>query len=129
MLEKDGCESMEDALLEIYKRLRPGEPLNVDNARSLFESLFFDNRRYDFGNVGRFKVNKKLSLRQRLLNQELAADIKDPATGKIIFTEGTVIDDQRASQIEKLNIDRARVKGRDKVCLVSATAIKVPTKH
>ena len=118
MLEKDGCESTEDALLEIYKRLRPGEPLNVDNARSLFESLFFDNRRYDFGSVGRFKVNKKLSLRQRLLNQVLAEDIKDPASGKVLFPEGTAIDDQMADQIEQLNIYQARVKGRDKTCLV-----------
>ncbi|HHX87002.1 MAG TPA: DNA-directed RNA polymerase subunit beta [Firmicutes bacterium] len=118
MLEKDGCESTEDALLEIYKRLRPGEPLNVDNARSLFEMLFFDNRRYDFGSVGRFKVNKKLSLRQRLLNQELAEDIKDPATGKVLFPEGTVLEDESVDQIEKHNIHKARVKGRDKTCLV-----------
>ncbi len=118
MLEKDGCQSTEDALLEIYKRLRPGEPLNVDNARSLFESLFFDNRRYDFGNVGRFKVNKKLSLRQRLLNQELAEDIIDPASGKILFPEGMTLDDQMVDQIELLNIHQVRVKGRDKACLI-----------
>ena len=65
MLEKDHTDSVESALLEIYKRLRPGEPLNVDNARSLFESLFFDGKRYDFANVGRFKANKKLSITNR----------------------------------------------------------------
>jgi DNA-directed RNA polymerase subunit beta len=62
MLEKDHTDSVESALLEIYKRLRPGEPLNVENARSLFESLFFDGKRYDFARVGRFKANKKLSI-------------------------------------------------------------------
>ncbi len=118
MLEKDGCESTEDALLEIYKRLRPGEPINVDNARSLFESLFFDNRRYDFGNVGRFKVNKKLSLRQRLLNRELAEDLMDPTTGAVLFPKGTLIDDKIADRIEKMKIHQARIKSRDKTCLV-----------
>ena len=118
MLEKDGCESTEDALLEIYKRLRPGEPLNVDNARSLFNSMFFENRRYDFGAVGRFKINKKLSLRQRLLGQELAEDIIDPVSGEVLFREGTVIDDRMADQIEKHNIYQARVRGRDKTSLI-----------
>jgi len=93
MLEKDSTDSVESALLEVYKRLRPGEPLNVDNARNLFESLFFDGKRYDFAHVGRFKANKKLSMTNRLYGYELAADLKDPVSGKVLFPAGTVVDE------------------------------------
>ncbi|NLZ93990.1 MAG: DNA-directed RNA polymerase subunit beta [Firmicutes bacterium] len=76
-LEKDHTDSFEAGILEIYKRLRPGEPLNVDNARSLFESLFFDHKRYDFAQVGRYKINKKLSLLPRVLQHKLVENVTD----------------------------------------------------
>ena len=77
-LEKDNTESVEKALLEIYERLRPGEPPTVDNAKSLIESRFFDPKRYDLANVGRYKMNKKLDIKNRLFGQVLAETLADP---------------------------------------------------
>ncbi|QQK78584.1 DNA-directed RNA polymerase subunit beta [Salicibibacter cibi] len=91
-LEKDNTDDTEKALLEIYERLRPGEPPTVDNARSLLESRFFDPRRYDLANVGRYKINKKLHIKERLFNQVLAETLADPETGEILAEEGTLID-------------------------------------
>ncbi|WP_349409117.1 DNA-directed RNA polymerase subunit beta [Pseudalkalibacillus sp. SCS-8] len=91
-LEKDNTEGTEKALLEIYERLRPGEPPTVDNAKSLLESRFFDPKRYDLANVGRYKINKKLNIKNRLFNQRLAESIADPETGEVIAEEGTVLD-------------------------------------
>lgn len=91
-LEKDNTEDTEKALLEIYERLRPGEPPTVDNARSLLESRFFDPKRYDFANVGRYKINKKLHIKDRLFNQVLAETLADPETGEVIAEEGSLID-------------------------------------
>ena len=113
MLEKDHTDSVESALLEIYKRLRPGEPLNVDNARSLFESLFFDGKRYDFANVGRFKANKKLSITNRLYGHQLAEDIVDPVSGKVLYPAGTLIDEDAARVIDEHGIKRAMIVHRD----------------
>lgn len=91
-LEKDNTESIEKALLEIYERLRPGEPPTVDNARSLLISRFFDPKRYDLANVGRYKINKKLHIKHRLFNQRLAESLVDPETGEIIAEKGTILD-------------------------------------
>src|SRR5699024_4277384 len=91
-LEKDNTDSSEKALLEIYERLRPGEPPTVESAKSLLESRFFDQKRYDFANVGRYKVNKKLHIKNRLFNQRLAETLVDPETGEILAEEGTVLD-------------------------------------
>ena len=91
-LEKDNTDSSEKALLEIYERLRPGEPPTVESAKSLLESRFFDPKRYDFANVGRYKVNKKLHIKNRLFNQRLAETLVDPETGEILAEEGTVLD-------------------------------------
>ncbi|QDI91513.1 DNA-directed RNA polymerase subunit beta [Salicibibacter halophilus] len=91
-LEKDNTDDTEKALLEIYERLRPGEPPTVDNARSLLESRFFDPKRYDLANVGRYKINKKLHIKERLFNQVLAETLADPETGEILAEEGTLID-------------------------------------
>ncbi|EKZ7092295.1 DNA-directed RNA polymerase subunit beta, partial [Listeria monocytogenes] len=77
-LEKDNTDNAEKALLEIYERLRPGEPPTVDNARSLLVSRFFDPKRYDLASVGRYKINKKLHLKNRLFNQTLAETLVDP---------------------------------------------------
>ena len=83
-LEKDNTESVEKALLEIYERLRPGEPPTVENAKSLLVSRFFDPKRYDLANVGRYKLNKKLHIKNRLFGQKLAETLADPETGEII---------------------------------------------
>ena len=91
-LEKDNTESVEKALLEIYERLRPGEPPTVENAKSLLVSRFFDPKRYDLANVGRYKLNKKLHIKNRLFGQKLAETLADPETGEIIAEDGTILD-------------------------------------
>ncbi|PPA68595.1 DNA-directed RNA polymerase subunit beta [Jeotgalibacillus proteolyticus] len=91
-LEKDNTENVEKALLEIYERLRPGEPPTVDNAKSLLESRFFDPKRYDLANVGRYKMNKKLHIKNRLFGQVLAETLADPETGEILAEKGTTLD-------------------------------------
>ena len=91
-LEKDNTESIEKALLEIYERLRPGEPPTVDNAKSLLVSRFFDPKRYDLASVGRYKINKKLHIKNRLFGQRLAETLADPETGEIIAEKGTLLD-------------------------------------
>lgn len=98
-LEKDHTESFETGLLEIYKRLRPGEPANVDNADSLFRNLFFDPKRYDLAHVGRYKLNKKLDIRRRVRGRKLAQHLIYPATGEIIAQEGSILDDQLLDEI------------------------------
>ncbi|MGM0899274.1 MAG: DNA-directed RNA polymerase subunit beta [Bacillota bacterium] len=91
-LEKDNTENTEKALLEIYERLRPGEPPTVESAKSLLYSRFFDPKRYDLANVGRYKMNKKLHIKNRLFNQTIAETLVDPETGEILVEAGTVID-------------------------------------
>ncbi|TQS76082.1 DNA-directed RNA polymerase subunit beta [Ornithinibacillus gellani] len=87
-LEKDNTETTEKALLEIYERLRPGEPPTVDNAKSLLISRFFDPKRYDLAHVGRYKMNKKLNIKNRLFNQVLAESVVDPETGEVLAQKG-----------------------------------------
>jgi DNA-directed RNA polymerase subunit beta len=91
-LEKDNTDGIEKALIEIYERLRPGEPPTVENAKGLLESRFFDPKRYDLANVGRYKINKKLHIKNRLFNQKLAEKLVDPDTGEVLAEEGTVLD-------------------------------------
>nr|WP_216667817.1 DNA-directed RNA polymerase subunit beta [Sporosarcina jiandibaonis] len=91
-LERDNTETTEKALLEIYERLRPGEPPTLDSARSLLYSRFFDPKRYDLADVGRYKMNKKLDIQNRLFGQTVAETLVDPETGEILLEEGTVID-------------------------------------
>src|SRR5699024_6550419 len=91
-LEKDNLETTENALLEIYERLRPGEPPTVDNAKSLLETRFFDPKRYDLAHVGRYKINKKLNITNRLLNQTLAEPLADEETGELLAEKGDKID-------------------------------------
>ncbi len=118
LLDKDHTDSVESALLEIYKRLRPGEPLNVENARALFDSLFFDGKRYDFARVGRFKANKKLSMTERIFGHELAEDVIDPAEGTLLFPAGTIVDEETARVIDEKNIRQTMISYRDKKHLV-----------
>jgi len=91
-LEKDNTESTEKALLEIYERLRPGEPPTVESAKNLLYSRFFDPKRYDLANVGRYKMNKKLHIKNRLFNQTVAETLVDPETGEILAEAGSLID-------------------------------------
>ncbi|WP_314348379.1 DNA-directed RNA polymerase subunit beta [Mammaliicoccus vitulinus] len=98
-LDKDNTETTDQALLEIYERLRPGEPPTVENAKSLLYSRFFDPKRYDLASVGRYKMNKKLHLKHRLFNQTLAEPIVDGETGEIAAEEGTVLDRRNLDKI------------------------------
>jgi DNA-directed RNA polymerase subunit beta len=98
-LEKDNTESTEKALLEIYERLRPGEPPTVENAKSLLVSRFFDPKRYDLASVGRYKINKKLHIKNRLFGQRLAETLVDPETGEIIAEKGTILDRRTLDRI------------------------------
>lgn len=108
-LEKDNTKTQDEALLEIYKRLRPGEPPNVESAKSLLNSLFFDPRRYDFAKVGRYKINKKLALRDRIVNYRAANDIVDENTGEILVEKGEKISRQKALEIENAGINSVDV--------------------
>ncbi|MFB6469158.1 DNA-directed RNA polymerase subunit beta [Cytobacillus sp. Hz8] len=98
-LEKDNTESIEKALLEIYERLRPGEPPTVENAKSLLISRFFDPKRYDLASVGRYKINKKLHIKNRLFGQRLAESLVDPETGEIIAEKGVTLDRRTLDKI------------------------------
>ncbi|UXV32077.1 DNA-directed RNA polymerase subunit beta [Mammaliicoccus sciuri] len=98
-LDKDNTETTDQALLEIYERLRPGEPPTVENAKSLLYSRFFDPKRYDLAAVGRYKMNKKLHLKHRLFNQTLAEPIVDVETGEIAAEEGTILDRRNLDKI------------------------------
>ncbi len=91
-LEKDNTDSTEKALIEIYERLRPGEPPTIDNARNLLTSRFFDPKRYDLAAVGRYKINKKLHLKNRLLNQRLSESLVDTETGEVLAEAGQLVD-------------------------------------
>jgi len=91
-LDKDNTDSTEKALIEIYERLRPGEPPTVENAKSLLNSRFFDPKRYDLASVGRYKINKKLNVKNRLLNKKLAEPIVDAESGEIIAEAGQIVD-------------------------------------
>lgn len=105
-LDKDSTDSTEKALIEIYERLRPGEPPTLDNAKSLLVARFFDPKRYDLANVGRYKINKKLHIKNRLFNQRLAENLVDPTTGEIIAEAGQMIDRRLLDEIvDKLETD------------------------
>ena len=117
-IEKDNTKTKEEALLEIYKRLRPGEPPTVDSAVSLIDSLFFDAKRYDLSRVGRYKFNKKLAINLRLINQIAAADIINPSTGEIMVEQGEKISRTMASNIQSAGINSVDILVEDKVLRV-----------
>ncbi|WP_017417210.1 DNA-directed RNA polymerase subunit beta [Clostridium tunisiense] len=117
-IEKDNTKEKNDALLEIYKRLRPGEPPTVDSAISLIDSLFFDAKRYDLSRVGRYKFNKKLSVHLRIANQIAAENIVNPATGEIIVEKGQKIDRETAVEIQDLGINSVDIQVDDRVIRV-----------
>ncbi|WP_434307532.1 DNA-directed RNA polymerase subunit beta [Clostridium botulinum] len=113
-IEKDNTKTREEALLEIYKRLRPGEPPTVDSAESLIESLFFDAKRYDLSRVGRYKFNKKLAIHLRITNQIADQDIVNPQTGEILVQKGEKIDKDKAIEIQSCGINEVYIKIDDK---------------
>ena len=108
-LEKDTCKTYEEALLEIYRKLRPGEPPTVDSAESLLNALFFDPRRYDVSAVGRYKFNKKMAMGARLSGQKLAMPVVDPATGELLAEPGEVLTRERAHELEDKGVNEAVV--------------------
>jgi len=117
-IEKDNTKTREEALLEIYKRLRPGEPPTVDSAQSLIESLFFDPKRYDLSRVGRYKFNKKLSLHLRIANQIAAQDVVNLQTGEILVQKGEKIDREKAVEIQNSGVNVVNILVEDKVLRV-----------
>jgi len=128
-IEKDNTKTKEEALLEIYKRLRPGEPPTVDSAVSLIDSLFFDAKRYDLSKVGRYKFNKKLALNLRIANQIAASDIVNPSTGEIMVQEGEKISRLMAEEIQNAGINSVDVLVEDKVLKVIGNNFVDITKH
>ncbi|MBQ5748572.1 MAG: DNA-directed RNA polymerase subunit beta, partial [Oscillospiraceae bacterium] len=106
-LEKDTCHTREESLLEIYRRLRPGEPPTVESAESYLDSLFFDARRYDVSKVGRYKFNKKMDIWSRLSGQTLAQPIADPMTGELLAMDGEVISREKAHMISERGVNEA----------------------
>ena len=108
-LEKDTCKTREEALLEIYRKLRPGEPPTVDSAESLLNALFFDPRRYDLSAVGRYKFNKKLALWNRISGHTLALPVADPRTGEIVAEAGETLTRERARELEALGVNEATI--------------------
>ena len=99
-IEKDPSETYQDGLLELYKKIRPGEPLAVESAENLINAMFFDPRRYDLAKVGRYKFNKKLAFQNRITGQILAEDAIDPATGEVIAEAGTTLTRAQAKDIQ-----------------------------
>ena len=110
---KDTAENYQEGLLELYKKIRPGEPLAVDSAESLINSMFFDPRRYDLAKVGRYKFNKKLMLRNRVNGRILAEDVVSPLTGETVAEKGTKITREIADQIQNSAVTHLWVEGED----------------
>ncbi len=98
-LERDPSKTAEEALIEIYKKMRPGEPPSVESATSLMDAMFFDTRRYDISTVGRYKYNKKLDIARRLVGRKLLAAAVDPMTGEVLAEEGVILTRDQARQI------------------------------
>ena len=117
-LEKDTCKTREESLLEIYRRLRPGEPPTVENAESYLDSLFFDPRRYDVSKVGRYKFNKKMDIWTRISGQTLAEPIADPMSGEILAMPGDTLTRAQAQAISARGVNEA-------VISVEGTPVKV----
>ncbi|CUQ10602.1 DNA-directed RNA polymerase subunit beta [Hungatella hathewayi] len=108
---KDTSDNYQDGLLELYKKIRPGEPLSVDSAESLLNSMFFDPRRYDLAKVGRYKFNKKLHFKNRIVGHVLSEDVVDTTTGEILATAGTTVDKQLAVDIQNAAVPYVWVEG------------------
>ncbi len=110
-LAKDTAENYQEGLLELYKKIRPGEPLAVESAESLITGMFFDPRRYDLAKVGRYKFNKKLSLKNRIRGKVLAEDVVDVSTGEVLAEAGTKVDAELATSIQDSGVPYVWIKG------------------
>ena len=110
-LAKDTAENYQEGLLELYKKIRPGEPLAVESAESLITGMFFDPRRYDLAKVGRYKFNKKLSLKNRIRGKVLAEDVVDVSTGEVLAEAGTNVDAELAASIQDSGVPYVWIKG------------------
>ena len=108
-LEKDACKTYEDAMLEIYRKLRPGEPPTLDSAETLINATFFDHRRYDLSTVGRYKFNKKMALWTRLSGCKLAQPLADPRTGEILAEAGEILSREKAQELDHKGVNEAVV--------------------
>jgi DNA-directed RNA polymerase subunit beta len=113
-LEKDVSNSFETGVIELYKRLRPGEPEEVENATNLFMGMFFDARRYDLAKVGRYKYNKKLALKNRIAGHVLAEDVIDPSTGEVLFAAGTTLTREDATAIQNAAVPFVYIQTEEK---------------
>ena len=111
---KDVSENYQDGLLELYKKIRPGEPLSVESAESLINAMFFDPRRYDLAKVGRYKFNKKLAFRNRIRNHILAEDVVDPFTGEVLAQAGTKVDRELADRIQNAAVPYVFIQTEEK---------------
>ena len=109
-LEKDACKTYEEAMLEIYRKLRPGEPPTVEACETLINNLFFDPRRYDLSMVGRYKYNKKLSLWARIRGQKLSFPVADPRTGEIMFNAGHIVTDEEAREMDAIGVNDVTIE-------------------
>ena len=109
-LEKDACKTYEEAMLEIYRKLRPGEPPTVEACETLVNNLFFDPRRYDLSMVGRYKYNKKLSLWARIRGQKLVYPVADPRTGEIMFDAGHIVTDEEAREMDAIGVNDVTIE-------------------
>ena len=101
---KDVAENYQEGLLELYKKIRPGEPLAVDSAESLITSMFFDARRYDLAKVGRYKFNKKLALQNRITGQVLAEDVVNAITGEVIAEKGEKLSRRKSDSKSRMRL-------------------------
>ncbi|RKI71535.1 DNA-directed RNA polymerase subunit beta [bacterium 1xD42-67] len=119
-LEKDACKTYEEAMLEIYRKLRPGEPPTLDSAETLINATFFDHRRYDLSTVGRYKFNKKMALWARLTGCKLAQPLADPRTGEILAEAGEVLTRERAQELDRKGVNRAVVDADGRPVIVFA---------
>ena len=109
-MEKDTCKSYEEAMLEIYRKQRPGEPPTLDSAENLMQGLFFDPRRYDLSTVGRYKFNKKLTLWAQAKGQKLAEPVADPATGELLLEEGHVLSGGDCRTLDAIGVGMVKVR-------------------
>ena len=112
-LEKDPSKTVEEALIEIYKKLRPGEPPTVESARNLLNALFFDTRRYDISAVGRYKYNKKLNISRRITGRKLVETVTDPMTGEILAEEGEILSRAKAQEISRRGVHGVIIEDND----------------
>ncbi len=122
-LEKDTIKTREEALIAIYKKLRPGEPPSLDGAISHFENLFFDARRYDIAKVGRYKYNKKLGISERIAGQKVLENIVDPQTGELLAGAGSILNKEQAKQIEEAGVNRVILDVDDKSVVVMSNGM------